>query len=214
MPLWMKYTGGRRVDRVPREVFSGKRGILCQRRNILSCMRLFVAIALPSDLAEELARGARQAIPPAASGRIRWQQPADLHLTLSFLGHAEKAQLEKIRGKLKSLRAAPLKLDLAGVGSFVKSGVVLVTVERSPALVKLAESVVQGMEECGFPREDRPYVPHITLARSKGRISFAPTAASQSVFRRSFEAGSFRLYESITAPDGARYDVLEEFPLA
>ena len=84
-------------------------------------------------------------------------------------------------------------------------------------LTGLQERVVAATAPCGFVPEERPYHPHITLARDKGgrqglrklksRIAGAPEFSS-------FVAGEFLLYESFPGPGGSRYEVRVQFGLA
>ena len=77
----------------------------------------------------------------------------------------------------------------------------------------LAGKVVAAMETCGIPPEKRPYQPHVTLARAKGRLPLRITRAEESAFTASFDATEFRLYQSQTLPQGAHYEILRAFPL-
>jgi RNA 2',3'-cyclic 3'-phosphodiesterase len=144
---------------------------------------------------------------------VRWTSAANMHVTLSFLGSVDPALRERIEQSLSLVQAPRLRLSLDGVDCFVHAGVMLAKVQPSPALLALAEQVAASLEACGFPRERRPYQPHVTLARSKARISLAASISGNPVFRQAFEAGEFRLYESVTRPDGAQYQVLRAFPL-
>lgn len=173
-------------------------------------MRLFVGIGLPPALAEALARAARTL--SAAGTRIRWTPPENLHLTLSFLGQVEPSRLDAIEQALATLRSSALPLQLDGPGIFPSAGILYVQVKPAPALLSFAEQVFRAMETCGFPREPRPYAPHITLARAKGRIQPLARGQQSPAFHQRFEAREFRLYESLTLPQGAQYRVVHAFP--
>ena len=178
-------------------------------------MRLFTAVGLPASIAEPLAEAAPKLLPAARSAaRIRWTPAANMHLTLSFLGSVDPARLEAIRQTLARVEQPRLRVTLQGAGLFAHAGVFLAKVEPSPALLALAEQVATSLEAVGIPREARPYQPHVTLARSKGLISLAPSMADHPAFHQSFEAAEFRLYESITRPEGAHYEVLHAYPLS
>jgi RNA 2',3'-cyclic 3'-phosphodiesterase len=177
-------------------------------------MRLFTAIGLPASVAGPLVEAARKLLPAARSAaRIRWTVAANMHLTLSFLGSVDVARLEAIRQTLASVVGPRFRVTLQGAGLFAHAGVLLAKVEPSPALLALAEQVAASLEAVGIPRETRPYQPHITLARSKGLISLAPSVAGHPAIHQSFEAEEFRLYESVTRPEGAHYEVLSAYPL-
>jgi RNA 2',3'-cyclic 3'-phosphodiesterase len=134
-----------------------------------------------------------------------------MHITLSFLGQVHEARREAIEQTLARIRAPRLSLELNGIGTFERVGVLFADVRPTPALLTLAEKVAGTMETCGFAREDRPYAPHVTLARSRDRLRLRPNAADDPAFHQNFEATEFRLYRSLTLPGGAQYEVLRSF---
>jgi RNA 2',3'-cyclic 3'-phosphodiesterase len=102
------------------------------------------------------------------------------------------------------------------LGSFERSGVFLVGVPLSPELIALQENVVSATSHCGFKAEDRPYRPHITLARNRGREDgvrgLKPRVGASPEFA-GFVAHEFLLYESFLSSQGSRYEVRARFPL-
>jgi RNA 2',3'-cyclic 3'-phosphodiesterase len=175
--------------------------------------RLFIGIGLPAPVAQALAMSVVKLVAPASVARIRWTPPANMHLTLSFLGQVHPARLNVIEQTLATIRARRLRVELSGIGVFERAGVLFADVTPSPALIALAEQVILTMETCGFAREERPYSPHVTLARSRERLRLRTAPPNDPAFHRSFEAGEFRLYQSLTLPGGAQYEVLHVFAL-
>ena len=176
-------------------------------------MRLFIGIGLPAPIAEALAKSAVSLIPRASATKIRWTPPANMHVTLSFLGQVHEARLDVIQQALATVKAPRTTVELNGVDVFDRAGVLYANVRPAPALLALAEHVIAAMEACGFAREDRPYSPHITLARTRARLRLR-SDIDEPAFRASFEAREFRLYQSLTLPEGPRYEVLHAFALA
>jgi 2'-5' RNA ligase len=176
-------------------------------------MRLFIGIGLPASNAEALAKAASALVPPAAASKLRWTPPANMHITLSFLGQVHEARRDAIEQALATIHAQRMPLELNGVGTFERVGVLFTEVKHTPALLALAEQVIVAMETCGFPREKRPYSPHVTLTRSRDRLRLRSTSPDDPAFHQSFEATEFRLYQSLTLPGGAQYQVLRSFPL-
>jgi len=177
-------------------------------------MRLFIGIGLPLAIAEALANSAASLVPKSNAARIRWTPPSNMHITLSFLGQVHEARRDAIEQALAAIHAARLSLTLDGFGTFDRVGVLYADVKKSPALLALAEQVMAAMQAIGFAREDRPYSPHITLARTRDRLRLAPSPKVDPAFHQSFHATEFRLYQSLTLPGGAQYQVLRSFPLA
>src|SRR5277367_2619603 len=116
-------------------------------------MRLFIGIGLPAPVAEALAKFAPSLVPPASAVRIRWTPPANMHITLNFLGQVHPARLEVIENALLAIHAPRLHVELSGIGTFDRAGVLFAAVTASPALLALAEQVNAAMEACGFTRE-------------------------------------------------------------
>jgi len=75
-------------------------------------LRLFLAIDLPPPIAAEV-----QALCQGLPG-TRWSNPAQLHLTLRFLGDTPEPQVEPLRARLEGVRRASFALAVRGVGAF------------------------------------------------------------------------------------------------
>ena len=136
-----------------------------------------------------------------------------MHVTLSFLGQVHEARRDVIEQALATIRAPRMNLHLGGIGTFDRAGVLYARVKPSPELLARADQVVTAMESIGFARENRPYSPHITLARSRDRLRLRSATSDDAAFHQSFGATEFRLYQSLTLPGGAQYQVLRAFPL-
>jgi 2'-5' RNA ligase len=130
-------------------------------------VRLFVALTPPSACVEELAAAvddARRAAPD-----LRWAPPEQWHLTLTFLGEVEERMLPDLELRLarSAARHAPLNLKLAGAGRFGNRVLWLGVHGDTDGLRKLAASVRAAARRARLPIEDRPYRPHLTLARAR-----------------------------------------------
>jgi len=176
-------------------------------------MRLFIGIGLPTPVAEALVKSAPILVTPASAARIRWTPAGNMHITLSFLGQVHPARLDVIEQALTAIHAHRMRVELDGFGTFDRAGVLFASVKPTPSLLTLAEQVASGMETCGFPREDRPYSPHIMLGRTRDRLRLCSPAPDDPAFHQNFEASEFRLYQSLTLPGGAQYEVLHAFAL-
>ena len=179
-------------------------------------MRLFVGIPLAATAVCELT---------AASARLRsdgdglrWSKPESWHITLQFLGNTEPERYECVVARLGELRLPPVPIWLEGLGSFDRAGVLFAEVRPTPELLLLQRRVNQAMEACGFPVDARPYQPHITLARSKGKgraqgLSALTTRAHAAPGFTQFVAGEFLLYESVPGLSGSDYADRARFSL-
>jgi 2'-5' RNA ligase len=186
--------------------------------------RLFVAI----DLGDEARRalGEAQAVCRRADLPVRWVDVAGAHLTLKFLGETERAQGAPIGAALSAVagRHRPLLLSTGTPGAFpnLRRPRVLWlgltgALDRLAALQRDVDDALTGL---GFPRETRPFSPHLTLgrvrdgARSLDAESLATAFAGVRHVAAPLPVESIRLMRSDLGQGRARYTTLLEVPLA
>jgi RNA 2',3'-cyclic 3'-phosphodiesterase len=179
-------------------------------------MRLFVAIPLPSPVIEAL-DGLQRSLQLPGDG-LRWSSPETWHITLQFLGECSADTSDCVIERLAEIRSPRVPVSLHGTGIFDRAGVFWAGVEVSGELAELERLVVRASGQCGLIAEDRPYHPHVTLARAKGddRVSVLrklQRRASQDFEFPQFIATEFLLYESFTGSGGTRHEVRRRFPL-
>src|SRR3984957_4049695 len=176
-------------------------------------MRLFVGIPLTAAVIEELSAISMR-LQSHADG-LRWSAPESWHITLQFLGNTQ--QYECIVSRLRELRLPTLPIRLEGLGFFERAGVFFAGVNLIPALEALQQRVTAATGLCGFIPETRPYHPHITLARSKGKGGRGLRVLKSKIHRdpkfSRFVADVFVLYESGPGPGGFRYEIRDRFSL-
>ena len=173
-------------------------------------MRLFVGIALAKKVTAQLEHVCARL--QAQGDGLRWSAPDSWHITLQFLGNASEEQFACVQARLAAVRAATPPLRLGELGIFERAGVLLAKVEPTAELLELQRAVVEATCQCGFVAEDRPYQPHITLARAKGedgrrRLKLLKARADEQPAFTGFTAHEFVLYESHLGPGGSRYAV-------
>ena len=177
-------------------------------------MRAFVAIFPPLETRKETLASART-LP--SEDRVRWIRPENVHLTLKFLGDVREENLDGLRAALGEVCAgyAPFDVVLAGLGAFPsarRAKVLWAGVGAgSYQLRSLATDVDAALAPLGFEHEKRPYVPHLTLGRVRGRpVSLdLPSGAGGMGFR----VRQVELMESTLTPEGAIYETLGVFAL-
>lgn len=166
-------------------------------------MRLFLAIDLPDRI--------RQSVADICRGLpgIRWLPPDQLHLTLRFIGEANETVNAAIRRGLAAITCPPFSLSLQGVGCFPsprRPRVLWVGLSGGEPLMQLQREVETAVVTAGIPPEERPFSPHITLARLQDHreSDVAPFLARNASFHSEpFTVDAFHLYSSILTAKGA-----------
>lgn len=206
-------------------------------------MRAFLALPLPGDFALALAEACsalRDAplpdVPPRGSRRgWRFIRPADMHLTLAFLGDLDKRGVEGARlAALRAIRRVWRDADGTASGIAVRARGLVAFPPRGPASViaarlcdgasriaSLADGIELELERVGAetgvrfrPRERRPFLPHITLARA-GRPGIRVSARELDIpVDSSCRVDAVVLYRSVLEPAGPRYEALDRMLLA
>lgn len=176
-------------------------------------IRTFVALELPSPFQREVDDLA--AVLKPRFDKVRWTA-AEVHLTLRFLGKALPDQLRRLEAPLRlaALSCPRAEIHFEGLGLFPERG--------SPRVLwlgaRLPERVLALREECeaaavtaGFPSEDRPFRPHLTLGRWRDRVR-RPSLPSVSLGPAVLE--TLTVFRSELRSTGARYTPLLRIPLA
>lgn len=175
--------------------------------------RLFVGLELPQDIRAQLL-AMRRDIRGA-----RWQNDNQLHLTLGFIGNVDDTTGAAIRAALQYLDADAFELTLQGVGRFgttERPRNLWVGASPEAPLVAIHGQVQSMLKAAGLDPDERPYKPHVTLARM-GRQSGSTEAFLEEFadFRsRSFRVGAVSLFRSTLSHEGSHYEVLYRIPLA
>lgn len=170
-------------------------------------MRLFLGLPIPPGLAQTLTRRTQAIELPKGRRTV----PESLHITLVFLGQVPEPTLPHIERELSELNFAPFPLKLIGVNTFPRGGVLFAEIEPARGLLYLQEKVTAAMARCGFAPEDRPYHPHITLARFHGPLRLNSSQQSlPTSLQRSFTADTVNLYRSNLTPTGSHYEILAQ----
>jgi 2'-5' RNA ligase len=176
-------------------------------------VRTFVAVFPPPAIREALFRAARD-LP--ASKAFRLIGPEKLHLTLKFLGNVAEDDLSRVAQALEPLRERhePFEVSISGFGAFPserKARILWAGVgEGSEPLRAVALSVEDLLEPAGFGLEQRPYVPHLTLGRARGRQAKLDGASVSPPALR-FTLSSVDLVESVPGEGEVTYSVLETY---
>lgn len=177
-------------------------------------MRAFIAVFPPPEVRREALAWARRL---HSDDRVRWTRPENIHLTLKFLGEARSEALDGIHAALGEVCAehTPFDAVLAELGAFPstrRAKILWIGVGTgSDRLRSLAADVDDALAPLGFEREKRPYIPHLTIGRVRGR-PLNPDFPS-GVEGLGFRVGRVELTESTLAAEGATYRTVGDFAL-
>ena len=177
-------------------------------------MRTFVAVFPPQEVREALFRAARN-LPASNDFRLIGQEK--IHLTLRFLGDVTEDELDRVTQALERLsgRHRPFEVSTSGFGAFPskrRARILWAGIEAGAGLLRtVAEDVEDLLEPVGFEREDRPYLPHLTLGRAKGRQAKLedPNTPPPAL---SFEVSGVELVQSMPNKAGVTYQILATYP--
>uniref|UniRef100_A0A7V4XTR7 RNA 2',3'-cyclic phosphodiesterase n=1 Tax=Acidobacterium capsulatum TaxID=33075 RepID=A0A7V4XTR7_9BACT len=181
--------------------------------------RLFAGIAIPAAEVPELLECSEALA--AQHSHLRWSERSGWHVTLQFYGMVTTAQEACLRQALAQVTGSLTSLEICGIGLFEHAGVLLAEIEPNADLEALQRAVATVSRSCGFLPEERPYHPHVTLARRRSRRD---QAEWQEMLSRtlprfqehpsgSVKVSEFVLYESVPGPVGSRYEVIDRFLL-
>lgn len=175
--------------------------------------RLFVAVDLPHERAASLQELQDSDL------NARWTPADQFHVTVRFLGEVDDQRAKQFESRLEDIDLPSFQLGGQGLDVFPstrKPRVLVAHVNEEPGLMALQESVDDLAVEMGFDEDDRPFNPHITIARLKVT---SPQEIRAFLKRHTgfgidpFVAAGFRLYESSTGSEGAVHTLVREYEL-
>ena len=184
-------------------------------------MRTFLGVGLPAGVREAVASEIAQV--RGLHAPVAWTAPKNLHITLNFLGEISPERVPLVEREMRVVASGihPFSLTAEGGGAFPGT--------RNPRVLwvgfleplELVRQLQQNMEDAlsraGFPRENRPFHPHITVGRSRGALPPAwGERFVQALSGKNFgvvPVSSFTLYESRPGSGGAVYTPVCDFRL-
>ena len=183
-------------------------------------VRTFLAIRVGEEVEAAIYRLIEELRAP--NDGIAWARRDKLHVTLKFLGAAiDSARLAPLAEAVTAVSnaAAAFQVRTRGIGAFpnLRRPRVLWTGLESQALIRLATHIEEAAAHLGFERAERPWAPHLTIARIRDprRVRSLPgrlQAANQREFGES-RVSEIALYRSHLSSNGSTYERLASFPL-
>lgn len=139
----------------------------------MNAIRAFIAIELPSTIREQLNQIEQQIKDRAgdsARKAVRWVPASNMHLTLKFLGEVSTANIQALASVLEreAARHSAFDLEVSGLGAFPnprRPRVIWIGIGNQPRLATLQRAIESETSALGYPPEERPFSPHLTLGR-------------------------------------------------
>ena len=183
--------------------------------------RVFCGIDLPPDLKQKLADHATR-LRQAVDVKAGWIRPDNIHLTIKFLGDIPVTKIERLSQAAERATEclSTFRVTAEHCGVFPSHGPPRVLwIGITDPEGKLAQLHAQLEEECalaGFPKESRPFHPHLTLAR----LRHSTSARSLGVAHRelgfksaNIEVSELLVIRSELGPAGSKYSVISRHAL-
>ncbi len=177
--------------------------------------RLFISLNLPEDIKEAISRELEK-IRYGFTDDVRFMDPEQWHITLSFLGPQEDEAIVRI---LKAMKTTAENFDepdieLSDISYGPKKGAPRMiwlngSAKSSKILQNLKGDLENNLVDNGvvFGREHRQFTIHITLARFMSTGDLPELGVG---FKQKFSASTLDLMESHTSRTGARYEFLQK----
>jgi len=184
-------------------------------------IRAFLAIDPPQEIYNKIIK-IQEHLKKSIRGDIRWVRPEGIHLTLKFFGYIYDSDIANISNVVKDnvVNMKPLSLNVRSLGAFPsvnRPRVLWLGIDGdTDAVVNLQMEIDAALEGYGFTKENRPFKPHLTLARIKEPKELIGLAEAikknDNYVAGSFSVSGLTLFKSDLKPTGAVYTKLSYFP--
>jgi 2'-5' RNA ligase len=162
-------------------------------------IRTFICIEIPQAIKthiEDIQHTLRQ-----PDAQISWVKPANIHLTIKFLGDVEASRIETVRCAVERATASVSAFDIevGSAGCFPDARnvrVLWVGLSRVPEVLSdLHQRIEDELARDGFPRESKRFSPHLTIGRARNPNRARQTA--ETLIARGFAPIEFQASEII-----------------
>jgi 2'-5' RNA ligase len=182
--------------------------------------RIFIAVKVEAE--ESLLKLISSLKSRLSNENIKWTNPDNIHITLSFLGDTEENLIKVIKSILKEKCEGSGKFELIIRGSGVFRNlndprIIWIGIEPSEKLMRLNGFIMKGLKELGIKMEERPFKPHLTIGRIKHLNDKESLEALMEKYQDSeiqrIRVNEVILYESILLQSGPVYKPITRFNL-
>jgi RNA 2',3'-cyclic 3'-phosphodiesterase len=192
----------------------------------MTLLRAFIALEIPPVIQDAIQQQTAELRKSADSSLVRWVPAENLHLTLKFLGDVSSSNLQFVTQMLarEADQHPSFSLEVGGLGAFPnprRPRVVWIGIHAPDALSTLQRNLEAAASRLGYPPEERPFSPHLTIGRVKPNV----TSVGQQRIRTALESvhvgqlgkakvTAVHLMKSDLKPTGSVYSPLFSAPLS
>jgi len=176
-------------------------------------IRSFIAVPIPKNIKSALAAASEEAFGDIR--HVRSVRPQGMHITLKFMGDVKRDILDRIGAALVSIvwKCKPFSVKAEGIGAFpnLKNPRVLYTplTGETQSLIDMAADLDKALAAFGIAPGNRPFAPHLTLARVKAPKQLGLVRKRlktlEGVLFGEFRVEELILFRSDLRPEGAHY---------
>jgi 2'-5' RNA ligase len=169
--------------------------------------RMFIAIKLPGEIKQKLIELQQQLNLPD----VKLVKPDAIHLTLVFLGNVDEKKMKIAAEELKKdlTDFGKFEMTIKGLGCFPKSArahTVWVGLDGANKLAELESKICARLKSMKFCLEDRPFTPHLTIARLRKKADLRDIIAKYQNFQiGKFNVSEIIIFESQLLPEGPKH---------
>lgn len=187
----------------------------------MSLIRAFVALEIPPDLQQSIARQSA-ALKKETPQAVRWVAAENIHLTFRFLGDTSASSLQELTRDLAAVvsQQPPFTILVGGFGVFPnlkRPRVIWVGIQAAPELERLQRAIESTCTRLGYPAEEKTFNPHLTLGRIREEADLSALRNALQNFQigplGSLTVSNLTLFRSDLRPQGPVYTALAHIPL-
>ena len=191
----------------------------------MSLLRAFIAVEIPPEIHQAIESKTAQLQAALDTSLVRWVPADNIHLTLKFLGDVSPTNVEMLSQMLnvEVNQHATFVLKFEGLGAFPnprRPRVIWIGIQAPAELEALQHGIEAAAATLGYPREGRPFSPHLTVGRVKQNVGSAGLQKIRSALEQTkigalgtAQVNAVHLFKSDLKPSGAVYTKLFSAPL-
>jgi 2'-5' RNA ligase len=191
----------------------------------MSLLRAFIAVEIPSGIHLAIEKQTASIRATLNSSLVRWVPRENIHLTLKFLGDVSPANIELLEQMLTAevCQHRAFEMRFGGLGAFPnpkRPRVIWIGIQAPVELEALQHGIEAATATLGYPDEQRPFAPHLTIGRVKQNVNSAGAQKIRAALEQTrvgslgtSKVSAVHLFKSDLKSEGAVYTKLFSAPL-